>query len=65
MFSQSLSLFMPRMLTCLSSLQAGVYEYEQEENGEDEEDEEDSGDQEPLSCVINFVFSTSKHMAVK
>lgn len=48
------------LLTCLSSLQAGVYEYEQEENGEDEEDEEDSGNREPLSCVINFVFSTSK-----
>lgn len=48
------------MLTCLSSLQAVVYEYEQEENGEAEEDEEDSGDREPLSCVINFVFSTSK-----
>lgn len=50
---------MPMMLTCLSSLQVGVYEYEQEENGEDE-DEEDSWDREPLSCVINFVFSTSK-----
>lgn len=48
------------MLTCLSSLQAGVYEYEQEEIGEDEEGEEDTGEREPHSCVINFVFSTSK-----
>lgn len=50
---------MPMMLTCLSLLQAGLYEHEQEEIGEDE-GEEDSGDLEPLSCVINFVFSTSK-----
>lgn len=53
-------LFMLMMLTCLSSLQAGVYEYEQEENGEDEEDEKNFVDREPLSCIINFVFSTSK-----
>lgn len=51
------------MLTCLSSLQSGVYKYEQEEIGEDVEDEEgeeDSGEREPLSCVIKCVFSTSK-----
>lgn len=55
---------MPMMLTCLSSLQVGVYEYEQEENGEDE-DEEDSWDREPLSCVINLYSAPQKHMAAK